>query len=132
MSKVAEAWSKSVGRKVDFETKVVEAHDGRKQTQLINNETGGLVVAVNATGSDAEEILIDQAGVPFIDQAFDILEIEGPNQGNQVNKYEDNVPAPSGLPGPAKEADKGKDPDKLAEDLKPEKSQKKKSQKKGK
>lgn len=115
-SKIAKAWSKSVGREIAFEVKEVEAADGRKQTQLYNPENGSLVVAVNLVGEDAEKKLVENAGVSFIDPAFDWLEIEGPNQGNQINKADNDVATPSDRPGAAIEAKKDKDAGALAED----------------
>lgn len=114
---VAKAWSDKVGRKINFECVEVEAHDGRKQTQLINPETGAVVVAVNATGSDAEKVLVERAGEPFIDAAFSQPEIDGPNQANQLDKSDNNVRVPAGNPGAAVEAGKGDNADKLEGDL---------------
>ena len=116
-SKVAKAWSESVGREIAFELKVVKAADGREQTHLINPESGSVVVAVNGTGDEAEKRLVENAGSPFLDQPFTWTELEGPNKGNQVNKADLSVPTPAGNPGAAIEAEKGKDADKLAEDL---------------
>lgn len=117
-AKVAKAWSDSVGRKIDFELREVEAADGRKQTQLINPENGSLVVAVNLTGDEAVKSLVENAGALFIDAGFTQPEIDGPNQANQVDKSDFSVPTPAGNPGAAVEAEKGKDADKLAEDKK--------------
>lgn len=114
--KVAEAWSKKVGRKINFELLEVEAADGRKQTQLINPEEGSVVVAVNATGSDAVDTLVERAGDIFIDPAFDWYEIQGKNKANQVNKSDISVETPADGPGAAIEAKKGKNADKLSED----------------
>lgn len=116
LSKVQKAWSDKVGRSIAFESKEVEAADGRKQTQLINPETGSIVVAVNATGDEAVKSLVENAGAPFLDDAFTELDVEGPNQGNQVNKSDDQVAKPSSRPGAAVEAKKDKDADKLGED----------------
>ena len=123
--KVAEAWSNSVGRKIAFELRVVEAADGRKQTQLINPESGSLVVAVNATGDDAVQKLVENAGVTFLDDPITWAEVEGPNQGNQVNKADLSVPTPDSRPGAAVEAQKSASADSLAEDVGSEKPAKK-------
>lgn len=117
LNRVQKAWSNSVGRDIAFEAKEVEAADGRVQTQLINPETGAIVVAVNAVGDEAQEKLVENAGAPFIDAAFTWTEIEGPNKANQVNKSDSSVPIPASNPGAAVEAKKTKDADKLAEDL---------------
>lgn len=74
---VREAWSEKVGRSIQFETVEVQTVDGRKQTHLINPETGSVVVAVNATGEKALQVLVDNPGVTFIDEAFTLLETEG-------------------------------------------------------
>lgn len=114
--RVAKAWSEKVGRDISFELLEVEAHDGRKQTQLINPETGAIVVAVDAVGDRAVETLVHRAGEPFIHDAFTQLEIDGPNQANQVNKSDTDVPTPAGAPGAAVEAEKSEDAGSLAED----------------
>lgn len=114
--KVAKAWSDAVGRKIDFELREVEAFDGRKQTQLINPESGSVVVAVNLTGDDAVKSLVENAGVSFLEASFSQPEIDGPNQANQLDKSDNNVKTPAGNPGAAVEAEKSKDADKLAED----------------
>ena len=116
LNKVQKAWSDKVGREIAFELRELEAHDGRKQTQLINPENGAVVVAVNATGADAQAILVERAGEPFIDAGFTVNDIEGPNQANQFDKSDNNVPVASDRPGPAVEAKKSKDADKLFED----------------
>lgn len=116
LNKVQKAWSDKVGRAIAFETKEVKAFDGREQTQLINPENGSVVVAVNATGDEAKDRLVEQAGVAFIDAAFSQPEIDGPNQANQLDKDDNNVQTPAGNPGAAVEAKKSKDADKLAED----------------
>ena len=116
LNKVQEAWSKSVGRQIEFEIKEVKTADGREQTQLINPETGSIVVAVNLTGDEARKKLVENAGAPFLDAAFTWAEIEGPNQANQLDKSDFNVKAPAGNPGPAVEAPKSEDADKLEED----------------
>lgn len=101
-SKVAKAWSEAVGRKIDFELREVEAADGRKQTQLINPETGSVCVAVNLTGSDAVDKLVENAGVSFLEAAFSQPEIDGPNVANHVEKHGSPV-APADGPGGAVE-----------------------------
>ena len=113
LNKVQKAWSDKVGREIAFELRELEAHDGRKQTQLINPETGGIVVAVNASGAEAQDILVARAGEPFIDAGFTELDLEGPNQGNQVNKSDIDVPVPSTRPGGALEAKKPKNADEI-------------------
>lgn len=60
-------WSEKAGRKDNFDLREVESLDGVKQTQLINKETGSLVVAVNATGADALKTLTERCGDPYID-----------------------------------------------------------------
>ncbi len=114
LNKVQKAWSDKVGREIAFELRELEAHDGRKQTQLINPENGAIVVAVNATGADAQAILVERAGEPFIDAGFTVNDIKGPNKGNQLNKSDNNVPIAEDRPGPAIEAKKGADADSLA------------------
>lgn len=114
--KVAKAWSDSVGRKIAFELEEVKAADGREQTQLINPETGSIVLAVNKVGDEAVKALVENAGVPFLDAAFSQPEIDGPNQANQVNKSDNSVPTPAGNPGAAVEAKKDKNADSLGED----------------
>lgn len=116
LTKVQKAWSDSVGRPIAFEVEEVKHFDGREQTRLINPETGSIVVAVDAVGDEAEALLVENAGVPFLDQAFSPEDIAGPNEGNQVNKSDSSVPVPSSRPGAAVEAKKSKDADKLAED----------------
>lgn len=116
LNKVQKAWSEKVGRPIAFELKEVEAFDGRKQTQLINPETGAIVVAVNLVGDEAKDKLVENAGTTFIDAGFSQPEIDGPNQANQLDKGDVNVKVPAGNPGAAVEAPKNKDADKLAED----------------
>lgn len=116
LNEVQKAWSDKVGRNIAFEVKELKAFDGRKQTQLINPETGSVVVAVNATGEKAEKILVEQAGVTHIDAGFDWAEMEAPNQANQLDKSDNNVKTPAGNPGPAVEAPKSKNADKLEGD----------------
>lgn len=116
LNKVQKAWSNSVGREIAFKTVEVEAADGRKQTQLINPENGSVVAAVNATGDEATAVLVERAGEPFIDAAFTWAEIEGPNQGVQVNKADIDVARADDKPGSAIEAKKSKNADSLAED----------------
>lgn len=114
---VQKAWSDAIGRPVNFELLEVETHDGRKQTQLINGENGAIVCAVNLTGKDAVRKLVDNAGVAFLDPAFDVLEIEGPNQANQLDKG-GAVARPSDRPGVAVEAEQADDAGALPEDRK--------------
>lgn len=114
LNKVQKAWSDKVGREIAFELRELEAYDGRKQTQLINPENGAIVVAVNATGADAQAILVERAGEPFIDAGFTVNDIKGPNKGNQLNKADNNVPIAEDRPGPAIEAKKGPNADDLA------------------
>lgn len=116
LSKVAKAWSEKVGREIAFKTVEVEAKDGRKQTQLINPETGGVVVAVNLVGDEAVEALVANAGTTFIDPAFDWVEVEGGNEAHQVDKADVSVSRPDSKPGAAVEAEKSKDAGELAED----------------
>lgn len=113
LNKVQKAWSDKVGREIAFELRELEAFDGRVQTQLINPETGSIVVAVNAAGEEARTILVERAGEPFIDAGFTELDLEGPNQGNQVNKADIDVPVPSTRPGGALEAKKSKNADEI-------------------
>lgn len=74
---VLEAWSDKAGRKDNFDLREVESLDGVKQTQLINKETGSLVVAVNATGDDALKVLGERVGDPFIDPGVNPKEAQG-------------------------------------------------------
>lgn len=114
-SKVTKAWAEKLGRTISFELNEVEAADGRKQTQMVNPE-GTIVMAVNATGKEAEDLLVEHAGEPFLHSAFSREDVAGPNQANQVNKSDTSVPVPSDRPGAAVEAKKDKDADSLGED----------------
>lgn len=116
-SDVKKAWNESVGRSINWRLVEVEAHDGRKQTQLINGD-GAIVVAVNLTGEDAYKKLAENAGVTFLDAAFSQPEIDGPNQANQLDKSDNNVKRPASNPGPAVEADKSSQAGELEEDKK--------------
>lgn len=116
-TQVKKAFDESVGRPINWSFREVEASDGRKQTQLINGD-GAVVLAVNLTGDEAYQKLLDNVGTTFIDAAFDTLEMEGPNQANQLDKADDNVKTPSSRPGPALEAEKNANAGKLAEDTK--------------
>lgn len=117
-TKVTKAWADKLGREIKFELREVEAHDGRVQTQMVNPENGTIVLAVNKTGDEAVEAFVENAGTTFLDPAFSQPEIDGPNQANQLDKSDDNVRTPASNPGPAVEADKSKDADKLEEDKK--------------
>jgi hypothetical protein len=121
-AKVTEAFTKSVGRPFAPRLVEVEAHDGRKQTQLVNPENGAIMLAVNKTGDEAVEAFVENAGVPFLDAAFSQPEIDGPNQANQLDKSDNNVRVPAGNPGAAVEADKSDTADKLAEDTAPQRT----------
>lgn len=70
-------WSDKAGRKDNFDLRVVESLDGVKQTQLINKETGSLVVAVNGDGDEAINILGRRVGDPFIDPGVNPKEAQG-------------------------------------------------------
>lgn len=118
LNKVQKAWSDKVGREIAFETRELKAYDGRKQTQLINPENGAIVVAVNLVGDEASRVLVERAGEPFIDAGFTVNDIEGPNQANQFDKSDNNVPVASDRPGAAVEAKKTDEADKLLEDTK--------------
>lgn len=74
---VLELWSDKAGRKDAFDVREVESLDGVKQTQLINKDTGSLVVAVNATGDAAFQILGERCGDPFIDAGVNPKEAQG-------------------------------------------------------
>lgn len=127
---VTEAFTKSVGRPFEPRLVEVETHDGRKQTQLINPENGALVLAVNKTGSEAVDAFVENAGTTFLDAAFSQPEIDGPNQANQLDKDDNDVKTPAGNPGPAVEAKKSENADKLAEDKGEKKTAEKKTAKK--
>ena len=116
-AKVTKAFTESVGRQFAPKLREVEAHDGRKQTQLINPENGSIMLAVNLTGDEAVQKFVDNAGVTFLDAAFSQPEIDGPNQANQLDKADNNVKTPASNPGAAVEAEKGKNADKLEEDV---------------
>lgn len=77
-AEVLELWSDKAGRKDNFDVREVESLKGVKQTQLINKETGSLVVAVNATGEEAWQILGERCGDPFIDAGVNPKEAQGP------------------------------------------------------
>lgn len=74
---VLELWSDKAGRKDAFDLREVESEAGVKQTQLINKDTGSLVVAVNATGADALQTLGERCGDPFIDAGVNPKEAQG-------------------------------------------------------
>lgn len=74
---VLELWSDKAGRKDNFDLREVESLDGVKQTQLINKETGSLVVAVNGHGEDAINVLGRRVGDPFIDPGVNPKEAQG-------------------------------------------------------
>lgn len=74
---VLELWSDKAGRKDNFDLRVVESLEGVKQTQLINKETGSLVVAVNGDGDEAINILGRRVGDPFIDPGVNPKEAQG-------------------------------------------------------
>lgn len=76
-SEVLELWSDKAGRKDAFDLREVESEAGVKQTQLINKDTGSLVVAVNATGEDALQTLGERCGDPFIDAGVNPKEAQG-------------------------------------------------------
>lgn len=120
-AKVTEAYTKSVGRPFAPFLREVKAHDGREQTQLINPENGSIMLAVNLTGSDAVDKLVENAGTTFLDPAFSQPEIDGPNQANQLDKSDDNVKVPASNPGAAVEAEKGPNADKLSDELEEDK-----------
>lgn len=74
---VLELWSDKAGRKDNFDLREVESLDGVKQTQLVNKETGSLVVAVNGHGEDAINVLGRRVGDPFIDPGVNPKEAQG-------------------------------------------------------
>lgn len=119
LNKVQKAWSDKVGRDIAFKQVNVTTFDGREQTQLINPETGAIVVAVNKVGEKAQVALIENAGAPFIDAAFSQPEIDGPNVSNQVDKGAD-VPRPANNPGAAVETETKKPSDEDVVEVLPE------------
>lgn len=74
---VLELWSDKAGRKDNFDLRVVESIDGVTQTQLINKETGSLVVAVNGDKDSAIQTLGERCGDPFIDAGVNPKEAQG-------------------------------------------------------
>jgi len=115
---VGKAWSESIGRDVAFDFETVESVDGRKQVEMRSKESGSLVAVANGDEKDALQRLEDNAGALVLDDPFTVQEREGNNQANQVNKADSSVPKPGTNPGPADEAEKGKDADKTVAEVK--------------
>lgn len=74
---VCEAWSTAVGRVDQYDLVKVESFDGTKQIQLIDKDSGSIVIAVNGTDQEALRKLFEGAGTTFIDGAVTPKEASG-------------------------------------------------------
>jgi hypothetical protein len=54
--KLAERFSEYAGRKDQYDVRVIEGVDGKKQTQLIDKDTGSISFAVDGTDFDADKV----------------------------------------------------------------------------
>ena len=64
---VLDRWDEVVGKKDRYDLVEIEAHDGTKQTQLLDKQTGSITVAVDGTGQEALNRLYENAGAPRLD-----------------------------------------------------------------
>ncbi len=114
------AWNEHAGKVDQFDVRVVEGVDGKKQTQLIDKDTGSLCVAVDGDGNDVWKTLTEQAGVWKIDNGVNPKSaVEDTNEVFKTSKNALATPTqPEALEGekPVVEVDNRTDADKEAQD----------------